>query len=180
MDWNTQGFPNHHQLPELAQTHVYRLSDDMRPSHPLSSPSPPVESFPTSGYFPMSQFFTSGDQSIGDSASTSVLPMNIQDWFPLGLIGLISLQSKGLSKVFSSTTVQQHQFFSALPSLWSSSHIHTWLLERLPWLPWWYRQVAAAAAAKLLQSCPTLCDPIDKLPTPNFLQEASLLYECGD
>ena len=70
-----------------------------------------------------------GDQSTGAWASTSVLPVNIQDWSPLGLTGLISLQSKGLSRVFSSTTVQKHKFFGAQPSLWSNSHIHTWLLE---------------------------------------------------
>ena len=70
------------------------------------------QSFPASGSFPMSQFFASGDQSIGVSASASVLPMNIQDWFPLGWTGLISLQSKGLSRVFSNTTVEKHQFFS--------------------------------------------------------------------
>ena len=89
-----------------------------------------LQSFPASGSFSMSQFFASGGQSIGVSASTSVLPMNIQDWFPLGLTDLISLQSKGLSRVFSNTTVQKHQFFSAQSSLWSNSHIHTWLLEK--------------------------------------------------
>ena len=88
-----------------------------------------LQSFPASGSFPMSWLFTSGGQSIGASASVSVLPMNIQDWFPLGLTGLISLSSKGLSGVFSSTTVQKHQFFSVQLSLWSNSHIHTWLLE---------------------------------------------------
>ena len=76
-----------------------------------------LQSFPASGSFPMSQFFTSGCQSIGASASASVLPMNIQDWFPLGLAGWISLQSKGLSRVFSNTTVQKHQFFGAQLSL---------------------------------------------------------------
>ena len=80
------------------------------------------QSFPASGSFPMSQFFTSGGQSIKASASASVLPMNIQDWFPLGLTGLISLQSKGLSRVFSSSTIQKHQFFRAQLSLRSSSH----------------------------------------------------------
>ena len=90
-----------------------------------------LQSFPTSGSFPMSQFFTLGGQSIGVSAS--VLPMNIQDWFPLGLTGLISLQSKGLSRVFSDTAVEKHQFFIPQLSLWSNSHIHTWLLEN-PWL----------------------------------------------
>ena len=83
-----------------------------------------LQSFPASGFFPMSQFFTSG-QSIG--ASASVLPMNMQAWFPLGLTGLISLLSRGLSRVFSSTTVWKHQFFGAQPSLWFNSHIHTWL-----------------------------------------------------
>ena len=85
-----------------------------------------VWSFPASGSFQMSQLFTSGGQSIGVSASTSVLPMNTQDWFPLGWTGWISLQSKGLLKVFSNTTVQKHQFFSAQLSSQSNSHIHTW------------------------------------------------------
>ena len=88
------------------------------------------QSFPASGSFPMSQLFTSGGQSIGDSASTSVLPMNTQDWSPLGWTGWISLQSKGLSRVFSNTTVQKHQFFSAQLSSQSNSHIHTWPLEK--------------------------------------------------
>ena len=94
---------------------------------PFSSCFP---SFPAPGSFPVSQFFTLGDQSIGVSASASVLPMNIQGWFPLGWTGWIFLHSKGLSRVFSSTTVQKHQFFSAQLSLWSNSHIHTWLLEK--------------------------------------------------
>ena len=88
------------------------------------------QSFPKSGSFQMSQFFTSRGQSIGVSASASVLPMNIQDWFPLELPGLIPLQSKGLWRVFSNTTVQKHQFFGTWSSLWSNSHIHTWLLEK--------------------------------------------------
>ena len=88
------------------------------------------QSFPASGSFPMSQFFTSGDQRIGVSALASVLPVNIQDWFPLGLSGLISLQSKGLSRVFSNTTVQKHQFFGAQLSSQSNSHIHTCPLEK--------------------------------------------------
>ena len=88
------------------------------------------QSFPASGSFPMSQFFASGGQRIGVSISASVLPMNIQDWFPLGLTGWISLQSKRLSRVFSNTTVQKHQFFGAQLSLWSNSHMCTWLLEK--------------------------------------------------
>ena len=88
------------------------------------------QSFPASGSFPVSQFFSSGGQNIGVSASASIFPMNIQDWFPLGLTALISLQSKGLSKVFSITTVQKHQFFSTQLSLWSYSQIHTRPLEK--------------------------------------------------
>ena len=87
------------------------------------------QSFPASGSFPMSQFFTSGGQSIGVSAS-SVLPVNIQDWFPLGWTDWISLQYKGFSRVFSNSTVQKHQFFCTQLSLWSNSHVHTWLLEK--------------------------------------------------
>ena len=89
-----------------------------------------LQSFPASGSFLMSRLFTSGGQSIGASASASVLPTNSQDWIPLGLTGWVSLQSKGLSRVFSNTTVHKHQFFDAHPSLWFNSHIHTWLLGK--------------------------------------------------
>ena len=90
-----------------------------------------LQTFPASGSFQMSQFFiASGDQSIGVSASASVLPMNIQDWFPLGWTGWISLLSKGLSRVFSNTTVQKHWFFGAQLSSQSNSHIYTWPLEK--------------------------------------------------
>ena len=89
-----------------------------------------LQSFPASGSFPMSQLFTSGGQTIGVSASRTVLPMNIQDWFPLGWTGWISLQSTGLSRALSSMTVQKHQFFGTQLSLWSSSYIHTWLVEK--------------------------------------------------
>ena len=88
------------------------------------------QSFPASGSFQMSQLSASGGQSIGVSASTSVLPMNIQDWFPLGLTGWIALQSKGLSRVFFNTTVQKHLFFGAHCSLWFNSHISAWLLGK--------------------------------------------------
>ena len=87
-----------------------------------------LQSFPAWGSFLMSQLFASCGQSIG--ASASVLPMNIQGWFPLGLSGLISLQSKELSRIFSNTSVQKHKFFGAQLSLWSKFHIHTWLLEK--------------------------------------------------
>ena len=86
-----------------------------------------LQSFPASGSFPVSQYFASSSQSIGVSASASVLPMNIQDWFPLGWTSWIFFQTKGL---FSNTTVQKHQLFGAHLSLWSNSHIHTWLLEK--------------------------------------------------
>ena len=124
------GIPVHHELPELAQTHIHWVGDAIQPSHPVI-PFSCLQSFPASGSFPMSQFFASGGQSIGVSASAPVLPKTIQDWFPLGWTGLISLQSKGLSRVFSNTTVQKHQFFGTQLSSWSNSHIHTWLLEKL-------------------------------------------------
>ena len=89
-----------------------------------------LQPFPASGSFPVSRFFPSGGWSIGASASASVLPMSIQDWFPLGLTGWMSSQSKGLSRVFSNTTVHKHQFFGTQLSLWSNSHTHTWLLEK--------------------------------------------------
>ena len=125
------GFSVIHHLLELAQTHVHWVNDSIQPSRPLSSPSPPaLNLFPTSVSFLMSQLLASGGQSTGASASTSVLPMNIKDWFPLGLTGLISLLSNGLSRVFSNTTMQKHQFFGSQPPLQFNSHIHTWLLEK--------------------------------------------------
>ena len=96
-----------------------------------------LHSCPASGSFPMSWQFASGGQNIRASASASALPMTIQGWFPLGLTGFISLQSKGLSRVFSSTTIQKHHFFSTWPSLGSNSHIHTWLLEKTIALTRW-------------------------------------------
>ena len=110
MNRSTAGLPVHHQLPEFTQTHVHQVGDAIQPFHPLSSPSPPAQSLPASGSFPMSQLFACGGQSIGVSASASVLPMNTQDW-SLGWTGWISLQSQGLSRVFSNTTVQKLQFF---------------------------------------------------------------------
>ena len=89
-----------------------------------------LQSLSASGSFPMSQFFSWSGQNIGVAASTSVLPMNIQDWFTLGWTGWISLQSKGLSRVFFNTTSQKHKSYSTQLSLWSNSHIHTWLLEK--------------------------------------------------
>ena len=110
--------------------------ESVMPSNHLILCRPPfssrLQSFPASGCFLMSQLFTSGGHRTGASASASasVLPMNIQDWFPLWMIGLISLWFMALSRVFSNTTVQRHQFFGTQPSLWPNSHIHTWLLEK--------------------------------------------------
>ena len=117
MDCSTPGFRVHHQLLELTQTHVHHVGDAIQQSHPLSSPSPPAFNLSQHQGLFQNQFFASGGQSIGVSASTSVLPMNTQDWSPLGWTGWISLQSKGLSRVFSNTTVRKHQFFSAQLSL---------------------------------------------------------------
>ena len=142
---STPGLPVHHQLPEFTQTHVHWVSDAIQPSHPLSSPSPALnpsisssvapfssypQSLPASGSFPMSQLFAWGGQSIGVWALASVLPMNTQDWFPLEWTEWISLQSKGLSRVFSNTTVQKHQFFCTQLSLEFNSDIYTWLLKK--------------------------------------------------
>ena len=131
MECSMPGLPVHHQLPEFTQTHVHWVSDAIQPSHPLLSPSPLAFNLSQhqAGSFQMSQLFASDGQSIGVSASTSVLPMNTQDLSPLGWTGWISLLYKGLSGVFSNTTVQKCEFFSAQLSLQSNSHIHTWLLE---------------------------------------------------
>ena len=132
IDCSTTGFPVHHQLPELTQSHVHWVSDAI-PT--ISSSVIPFSSclrfFPASGFFQMNQFFISGGQSIRVSASASVLPMNIQTWLPLGWTDWISLQSQGLSRVFSNTRVQKHQFFGTHLSLQFKSHIHPWLLEKL-------------------------------------------------
>ena len=105
-----------------------------------------LQSFPASGSFPVNRLFASGGQSIGDSASASVLPMNIQGWLPLKLTGLICLQSKGLSRVFSSTTIWKHQFFGTQPSLCLNSHVSPRLLEKT-WL-WLYGCLSQSAGLK--------------------------------
>ena len=128
MNYSMPGFPVHHYLPDFAQTQVCWVRDAIQSSHPPSPCSPlAIQSFPASMSFPVSRLFASGGQSIGVSASAPVLPVNLQSWFLLGLTGLISLQSKGLSRVFFSTTVWKHQFFGAQPCFWSTSHIQTWL-----------------------------------------------------
>ena len=138
-DCSTPGSPVLQYLPEFAQIHVHQVSDAIQPTV-SSSATPSPQSFPTSGAFRMSWVFASGVQSIGALLSASVLLMNIQGWFPLGLTDLISLLSKGLLRVFSSSTVGKHQFFSAQPSLWFNCHIGTWLLEK-PWF-WLFRPLS--------------------------------------
>ena len=118
IDSNRPGLPVHQKLPVFTQTHVHRAIDAIQWSHLLWSSSPPTFNLSQhQGFFQMSQLFPSGGQSIGVSASASVLALNIQDWFPLGWTGWISLQSKELSRVFSNTIVQKHQFFGAQLSL---------------------------------------------------------------
>ena len=127
---STPGFPVLHYLPELLKLMSIELvkpSNHLILCHPFCSCS---QSFLASGSFPMSWFFASGGQSIRASASALFLPMNIQNWFCLGLMHLLSLLSKRHSIVFSSTTIWKHQFLGPQPFLWSTSHIHTWLLEK--------------------------------------------------
>ena len=131
MNRSTPGLPVQHQLLEFTETHVHWVSDAIQPSHPLSSPSPLAPNpSQASESFPMSQLFAWGGQSTGLSALASFLPKKSQGWFPSEWNGWISLQSKELSRVFSNTTVQKHQFFSAQPSSQSNSHIHTWPQEK--------------------------------------------------
>jgi len=131
MDCSTPTFLVHHQLLGFIQTHVHQVDDAVQHSHPLSSLSPPAFNF--SKHQGLFKWVISSHQVakvLRVSASTSVLPMNIQVWLPLGWTGWISLQSNGFSRVFSNTTVQKHQFFSAQLSLQFNSHIHIWLLEK--------------------------------------------------
>ena len=133
MECSIPGLPVPHQLPELTQTHVHWVGDATQPSHPLSSSSPPALNLSQhQGLFKWVSSLQKSGQSIGVSASASVLQMNTRDWSPSGWTGWISLQSKGLSRVFSNTTVQKHPFFCAQVSLWSHSHIHT-LGKPQPW-----------------------------------------------
>ena len=122
-------FPVHHCLPEFAQKFVHWVSDAIQQSYPLSPPSLALN-FSWIRVFSNELALGISGQTIRASASASVLPLNIQGWFPLGLTGWISLLPKGLSRVFFNTTVQKNQFFSTKLSLWSNSHIHTWPLEK--------------------------------------------------
>ena len=131
MNRSMPGLPVHHQLPESTQTHVHWLGNAIQPSHPLPSPSPPALNLSQhQGLFPVSQFFASGGQSIGVSASAPVLPMNTWDWSPLWWTGWISLQSKGLSRVFN-TTVQKHQFFDTQLSLFLFIYFFSFFIVQL-------------------------------------------------
>ena len=150
-DWSAPGFPVLHYLPEFIQIHDHWVGD---PTNHLIL-CHPLLFFPS--IFPSIRDFSSESalcirgQSSGVPASASVLPINIQDWFAFRLTGLISLLSKGLSRVFSNTTVQKYQFFSTQPSLWSNSHIHTWLLEK-PQL-WLYGPLLAKRCLCFLICC---------------------------
>ena len=131
MDYTIPGFPVIHYLLEFAQTHVHWVGDAIQPSYPLSASSPlDLNLFPASVSFPISWLLVSCDQSAGASVLVSDLPMNVQVWFPFRIDWFISLQSKALSGVFSSTTVQKHQFFYAQLSFKSSLHICIWQQEK--------------------------------------------------
>ena len=125
------GFLVHHQLLEHTQTHVHSVSGAIQPAHPLSPPCPTFNLFKYQSIF-KSQFFASDGQRFGSSASASILPMNVQNWFPLELTDLILL-SKRHSRVFSNTSIQKQQFFGSQPSLLSKSHICPSLLY-LKWI----------------------------------------------
>ena len=126
---STPGFPVLHNLPEFAQTPVIWISDAIQPSYALSLPFPPAFKLSLHQVFSHESALHIKWPSIGASASVSVLTLSIQHWFPLVLSGLIPLLFKGLSRDFSNTTVQKHQFLGFQSSLWSKSHIHMCLLE---------------------------------------------------
>ena len=130
MNRSTPGLPVHHQLLEFTETHVHRVRCHPAISSSVVPFSSCPQSLPTSESFPMSQLFPWGGQSIAVSALTSFLPKKSQVWLPSEWADWISLHAKGLSRVFSNTTAQKHQFFGAQPSSQSNSHIHTWPLEK--------------------------------------------------
>ena len=168
MDCSTPGFPVHHQLPEL--TKLMYIGSVM-----LSTVSCSIilfscpESFPASGCFTVSQLFASGGQNIGASALASVIPMNIQRWFLLGLTGLISFLSKGVSRV-PSTTVWKNQFFSAQPSLWSNSHISHKVMSLL------FNTLSRFVIAFLLRSMCPLISWLQSLSTVFGAQENKIYH----
>ena len=130
MDFSTPDFPLHHQIPHLTQTHVHWVSDAIQSSHPLVSPSPPAFNLSQhQGLFQWVSYLYQVAKVLQIQLKHQSFQLIFRDWFSLGWTGWISLQSKGLSRVFSNTTVQKHQFFCAHVSLQSNSHFHTWLLE---------------------------------------------------
>ena len=151
MEYNTPGFSVLHYLPEFAQTHVHQVGDAIQPSRPLLSRSP---TFNLSQHQDLFQWVHFSHQ-VAKILELQLQPQSFR-WVPLGLTGLISLQSKGLSRVVFKTTVQKHQFFGTLPSLWSNSLIHTW---------WWLQEKPSVQF--ITQLCPTLCSPMD-CSTPGF------------
>ena len=176
MDCSMPGFPVLHHLPDIAQTHVHWVSDTIQPSHSLLPSSPPALSLSQHHWsFPVSQLFSLGGQSVEASASGSVLPMNIQGWFPLGLTSLISLLSEGPSRVFSNTIVQKHQFFGVQPSLGSNSlqphglwHARLHVLHYLPE----FAQTHVHWVSDTIQPSHLLSSPSP--PAFNFSQHQSL------
>ena len=130
MNCSMSGLSVHHQLPEFTLTHVHQVGDAIQPSHPLLSPSLLPSIFPSIRVFSNESVLCIRWPKYWSFISASVPPMNLQDWFPLGWASWIFLLSKGLSRVFSNTTVQKHQFFCAQLSLQSTSHINTWVLEK--------------------------------------------------
>ena len=131
MGCSTPGLPVHHQFLEFTQTHVHWVGDAIQPSHPLLSPSPPaLHLSQNQGHFKQVSSSHQGAKVLEFQLQYQSFQWTPRDWSPLGWTGWISLQSKGLSRVFSNTTIQKHQFFSTQLSLWSTSHIHMWPLEK--------------------------------------------------
>ena len=137
VDCSTPGFPVIHYLPEFAETRVHWIGDAIQPSHPLLPSSSALSLSQHQGLFHLIGSSHQVGKVVELPVLASVLPMNIQGWFPLGLTGLILLLSEGLSRIFSSTTVWKNPFFGAQTSLWSNSHIRTWLLKKIVTLSIW-------------------------------------------
>ena len=170
MDCSIPGFPVLHYLPEFAQTHVHWVDDAIQPCHPLSYPLLP-SIFLSIWSFSVNWLFASSNQSIG--ASASVLPVNIQEWFPLRLTGLVSLQSKGLSRVFSNT-IQKHQFLGAQPSLWSNSHPYATTRKTILLTRWTFvgKVMSLPGAHQTSAQCWNPHSPCNYAPPPPQGQQA--------
>ena len=187
MNCSTPSFPVLHYLPQFAQIYAHWVTNANQPSSSIIPFSSSTLSFPASGSFPISRLFSSGGQSIGATASTSVLPMNIQGWFPSGL-GLISLLSKGVSRIFFSITIQKYQFFGAQPFSWSNSYTTTgktialtiqtfvsWRREQLPTPLFWHGEFHGLYS-------PWVCKELDmteQLSLTHFCQKVMSLLMYG-